>query len=349
MSKKSLMNNTNIVQKITVYPFKGVDKFYDITPLLADPYIFDEACYAMTCNKYFGTDDSLSSCDCYCGLESRGFPFGIKLAQKDKKPFYMLRKEGNLPNAVTSESYQKEYESEEKICISRTADIKGKTVWIVDDSVATGGTMEAAIDLMYSLGAKKVKCFCLLKLDMCKNKKVLEHLYYVLEEKDITNVPTIHIASTSKIKLDAVENVLGPSSHRYIKHDVPSNVPVQPIGQSEIELGATNRMNEVKTQETIIAIENGIIMLGDTHYDIACVKLKTDGKVYTTWSTLVPIDGTLVKNEVIINANNSTTIGHLISPDNPIDPHSKLTNSMVSRQDILEQAIKVVVGMSKPI
>lgn len=101
--------------------------------------------------------------DVIVGLESRGFLFGMPIAYKLHKPFIPIRKAGKLPRATVGASYDLEYGSA-SIEIHKD-DIKpGMRVVLVDDLIATGGTLEAAAGLIEQLGAKVVRIVCLMEL-----------------------------------------------------------------------------------------------------------------------------------------------------------------------------------------
>ena len=102
-------------------------------------------------------------CDVIAGLESRGFIFGMPLAYDMHKPFAPIRKKGKLPRETISESYALEYGTAE-IEMHVDAVKPGQKVVLVDDLIATGGTMEAAIRLVERLGGQVVKIIFLMEL-----------------------------------------------------------------------------------------------------------------------------------------------------------------------------------------
>lgn len=109
--------------------------------------------------------------DAIAGLDARGFVLGTPIALALKKPFIMIRKSGKLPNAVTGDQYYKEYKGGnatggDELCISRTAVKPGNRVLVIDDLVATGGTLVAACDLLKAVGATVVECACMVELKM---------------------------------------------------------------------------------------------------------------------------------------------------------------------------------------
>lgn len=116
------------------------------------------------------TVDAMAACldgvefDAIAGLESRGFLFGMPIAYKLGKPFIPIRKKGKLPRATVSATYELEY-GEATIEVHRDDVSAGSRIALVDDLIATGGTLAAAVSLMEKLDARVVKAVCLLELD----------------------------------------------------------------------------------------------------------------------------------------------------------------------------------------
>lgn len=102
--------------------------------------------------------------DVLVGAESRGFIFGMPIAYNLKKPFVLVRKKGKLPRETVSAKYDLEYGSAE-IEIHKDAIKPGQKVAIIDDLIATGGTIEAAIKLVEELGGEVVKIVFLMELE----------------------------------------------------------------------------------------------------------------------------------------------------------------------------------------
>ena len=108
--------------------------------------------------------------DVIAGLESRGFLFGMPMAYNFHKPFVPIRKKGRLPRETVEATYDLEYGSA-AIEVHKD-DIKpGAKVVLVDDLIATGGTLEAATNLMEKLGAQVVKVVCLMELKGLKGRE----------------------------------------------------------------------------------------------------------------------------------------------------------------------------------
>lgn len=112
-------------------------------------------------------------CDVIAGTESRGFVFGMPLAYLLKKPFVMVRKAGKLPCETISKTYDLEYGTA-SIEIHKDAIVPGQKVVLIDDLIATGGTMKAAAELVEELGGEVVKMLFLIELKGLEGRKALE-------------------------------------------------------------------------------------------------------------------------------------------------------------------------------
>jgi adenine phosphoribosyltransferase len=130
------------VEDVPDFPQEGV-LFRDISPLTMEKW--PETVQAM--NALF-TDKELADVDAFVGLESRGFKFAGALAAINGKGMIMARKAGKLPDPLFSESYDLEYGSAE----IEMKPGKGQKVIIIDDVLATGGTLRAAADLCQKAG-----------------------------------------------------------------------------------------------------------------------------------------------------------------------------------------------------
>lgn len=108
--------------------------------------------------------------DVIAGPESRGFIFGTPIAYNNKKPFVLIRKAGKLPRETVSVSYELEYGSA-TIEMHRDSIRPGQKVLIVDDLIATGGTTEAMIKLIESLGGEVVGVVVLMELAGLKGRE----------------------------------------------------------------------------------------------------------------------------------------------------------------------------------
>jgi len=140
---KSINEALALIRYIKDYPSEGI-LFQDITPLLGDATAFATVVKAMSASDY--------SHDAVAGIEARGFILGSAIAIDKKLPFVPIRKKGKLPHTVISREYSLEYGSAE-IEIHIDAFKPGQRVLLVDDVLATGGTLLAAIALVAQTGA----------------------------------------------------------------------------------------------------------------------------------------------------------------------------------------------------
>ncbi len=161
MSKKV----EDYIVSIPDFPEPGII-FRDITSVLQDAEGFHLAVDEMI-KLLDGVD-----CDVICGAESRGFVFGAPIAYALNKPFVLVRKKGKLPRETISQSYELEYGSAE--VEMHTDSIKpGQKVVLVDDLIATGGTIEASAKLVEKLGGEVVKIIFLMELAGLKGRERL--------------------------------------------------------------------------------------------------------------------------------------------------------------------------------
>ena len=140
-----------VIRDIPDFPSPGI-LFKDITPLLQDPVAMSAAVR--------GLSEISKSYDVVAGVEARGFIFGAAIAQLAHKGFVPIRKSGKLPYSSYSESYALEY-GESTLQIHTDSIKPGQRVLIVDDVLATGGTLTAAIKLVERCGGV-VDCLAVL-------------------------------------------------------------------------------------------------------------------------------------------------------------------------------------------
>lgn len=153
------------IRSIPDFPEKGII-FRDVTSVLQDADGLKLAIDEMV-KLLAGVD-----CDVIAGTESRGFIFGMPIAYLLNKPFVLVRKAGKLPCETISKTYDLEYGSA-TIEIHKDAIQKGQKVVLVDDLIATGGTMKAAAELVEELGGEVVKMLFLIELAGLEGRKVL--------------------------------------------------------------------------------------------------------------------------------------------------------------------------------
>ncbi len=163
------------VRSIPDWPIKGVI-FRDITTLLQDPIAHREISNIFY-NRY--ADQNI---DKIVGIDARGFLFGSVLAYKLDIGFIPIRKKGKLPYETIGESYTLEY-GEETVEIHEDAFSRGERVVILDDLMATGGTIAAAVNLVRKLEAKIVECAFVLELpDLKGREKLGDHKVFSIVE-----------------------------------------------------------------------------------------------------------------------------------------------------------------------
>ena len=153
------------IRSIPNFPEKDII-FRDVTSVLQDADGLKLAIDEMV-KLLDGVD-----CDVIAGTESRGFIFGMPIAYLLNKPFVLVRKAGKLPCETISKTYDLEYGSA-TIEIHKDAIQKGQKVVLVDDLIATGGTMKAAAELVEELGGEVVKMLVLIELAGLEGRKVL--------------------------------------------------------------------------------------------------------------------------------------------------------------------------------
>ena len=146
----------SLVRDIPDYPSEGIT-FRDITPLLCDPAGLSLAVEMMV--NPFRTMDI----DIVVGAESRGFIFGTALARALNAGFVPIRKKGKLPGDTISQDYELEY-GHDTLEIHRDAIKSGQNVLMVDDLIATGGTLEAGVKMIEQLGGELVGITVLIEL-----------------------------------------------------------------------------------------------------------------------------------------------------------------------------------------
>ena len=155
------------VRSIPDFPEPGII-FRDITSVLQDA---DGLQLAI---------DSMQACledkdvDVIVGTESRGFIFGVPIAYNLHKPFVPIRKKGKLPCETVSQEYDLEYGTA-TIEMHKDSIKPGQKVVVVDDLIATGGTIEASIQMIEELGGEVVKVLFLMELAGLKGRERLKN------------------------------------------------------------------------------------------------------------------------------------------------------------------------------
>jgi len=150
------MDLRSYIRDVPDFPKKGI-LFRDITPLLASPGAFAESISQFKKVAYDLHPDLVA------GIESRGFLFGTPLAQELAAGFIPIRKPGKLPWQTIRAEYSLEYGTD-AVEMHKDAAGPGQRVIVVDDLLATGGTVEAACRLVEEAGAEVAACLFLVEL-----------------------------------------------------------------------------------------------------------------------------------------------------------------------------------------
>jgi adenine phosphoribosyltransferase len=161
------MNLKNYIADVPNFPKEGI-LFRDITPLMLDGEAFS---YAAKCFTDFAKSKEATV---IVGPEARGFIFGCPVAANLSIGFAPVRKPGKLPREAVSISYDLEYGSNE-LCMHKDAIKKGDKVLIIDDLLATGGTIEATIQLVEKLGGTVVGLAFLIELEDLNGREKLKN------------------------------------------------------------------------------------------------------------------------------------------------------------------------------
>jgi len=160
------MNLKDYIANVPNFPIEGI-QFKDITPLLSDGKAFR-----------FATEEFIKftkevKADIIVGPDARGFIFGCPVASQLEMGFIPVRKPNKLPREVISYSYDLEYGSN-TLCLHK-GDIKpGQKVLIIDDLLATGGTIEATIALVEQSGAEVAGIAFLIELEELNGRDKLD-------------------------------------------------------------------------------------------------------------------------------------------------------------------------------
>lgn len=155
------------IRTVPNWPIEGV-MFRDITTLLLDPEAFRETCDVLF-ERYKEMD-----IDKVVAIDARGFIFGAVLAYKLNVGFVPVRKEGKLPYKTISESYTLEY-GENTVEMHIDAIKENERILVVDDLIATGGTISAATKLVEKLGGVIVECVFLVELPDLKGREKIKN------------------------------------------------------------------------------------------------------------------------------------------------------------------------------
>jgi adenine phosphoribosyltransferase len=160
-----VFNLDDYIRKVPDFPKKGI-LFYDITSILSKPEAFSYCIEAMV-DIYSG-----KNIDAVAAIEARGFVFAAPFAARMGIPLLLIRKKGKLPGITLSKKFDLEY-AQAEIEIHREDVPEGKRVLLLDDLIATGGTLNAARELLQAGGAIVPEIFGVVSLPLLGYEKIL--------------------------------------------------------------------------------------------------------------------------------------------------------------------------------
>jgi len=163
-----MMDLKSKIREIPDWPEKGVN-FKDITPLLQDKKAFRFAINEL-CKPF---DSAQGKPDIIVGIDARGFILSAAMAYKLNTGLVIIRKKGKLPHKTISQEYTLEYATN-TIEMHEDSIKKGQKVLLVDDVLATGGTMEATAQMVGKLGGQIIGISFLIELDALKGREKLK-------------------------------------------------------------------------------------------------------------------------------------------------------------------------------
>lgn len=160
------MDLKKYIADVPDFPSEGI-LFRDITPLLQNAEAFKYAC------EKIAEFAKSKGATIVVGPESRGFIFGCPVATSLNIGFAPVRKPGKLPREQIKEEYTLEYGSN-TLCMHKDALKPGDKVVIIDDLLATGGTLKATCNIAEKLGAEVVGISCLIELEALNGRSLLD-------------------------------------------------------------------------------------------------------------------------------------------------------------------------------
>jgi len=169
------MNLDSVIRKVPDFPKPGI-LFYDVTSVFMNPQALEFTTKRML--EEFGED----KIDAVIAIESRGFIMASIFAKEKKVPMILARKKGKLPGATIEESYELEY-GKATLEIHKADIESGKKYLIIDDLVATGGTIEAVAKMVEKSGSAVAGIFSIIALPFLGfDKKIGKYRTVVLQE-----------------------------------------------------------------------------------------------------------------------------------------------------------------------
>ena len=164
-----IQSSLSLIRDIPDYPKPGI-LFKDITPLLANAEAFSIVLENLS--------PLTADIDFIAGIEARGFIIASALASKTGKGFIPIRKKGKLPSKTFSRSYGLEY-GEDELEIHQDAFPLGSRILLIDDVLATGGTISAALDLISDVGGLVPVVSVLIEISTLNGREAIKAKYQV--------------------------------------------------------------------------------------------------------------------------------------------------------------------------
>lgn len=166
MTERILMNLDKVIRKVPDFPKPGI-LFYDVTSIFFNPEAFQFVLDQMdTLYKDVQVDGIIA-------IESRGFLLGAPFALKRSLPLVLARKKGKLPGETVEQSYSLEY-GEATLQIHKADLTPGKNWLIIDDLIATGGTLQAVAEMIEKQGANVAGIFSIIGLPFLNYMEKIE-------------------------------------------------------------------------------------------------------------------------------------------------------------------------------
>lgn len=173
----NLQSALSLIRDIPDYPKPGI-LFKDITPLLADPIAFNTVVSAFS--------EHIKKSEIVAGIEARGFILAAAIAANTERGFVPFRKSGKLPYQTYGAKYGLEY-GEDEIEVHIDSFAGGKKVTIVDDVLATGGTISAAIELALRAGAEIESVLVLFEIGALQGRELIAQKYPNIEIRSLVS------------------------------------------------------------------------------------------------------------------------------------------------------------------
>ena len=156
----------SLIKTYNDFPKKGI-AFKDVLGIIQDPEVFRELIFKMSSDQIIRRSEAIIS------VEARGFIFGSAIAFQASKPIILARKPGKLPGEIIQEDYDLEY-GKNSLSIQKDALKKYSSYAIVDDLLATGGTVECVANLVNKIGKEVVGLLTVVELEKLKGRTKLK-------------------------------------------------------------------------------------------------------------------------------------------------------------------------------